>query len=82
MQQTHTVDNFLQFTPTNLLAIVYADKKFRNTEFYSNSIVITRLNSEIGGLAVTKKFLLNQDFDCSKWPIILNIGPTIDKRIV
>ena len=63
-------------TLTNLLAMVYADKKFRNTEFSSNSLVKSRLNLEIRGLAVTKKFLLNQDFDCSKWSSSPNIGTT------
>ena len=44
------------FNTTTNIFIVFVDKKFRNTDFYSNSIVKSRINSEIWVLAVTMTF--------------------------
>ena len=48
-----------------------------------NSKVKSRLNTEIWVLAVPKKLLLYHDFDCSTWPILLNISKNIlsEKRV-
>ena len=53
-------------TSTDFLAMVYEDKTFQSTEINNNSIVKSSLKSEILVMTVNKKFLFNQDFDCSK----------------
>ena len=37
--------------------------------------------SQIPVLALTKNFLLHQDFDCSKWPSLLNISATASTNV-
>ena len=41
-------------TSTNLLAMVYEDEKFKNTELYNNIIVKSRFRSQTLVLAVTR----------------------------
>ena len=48
---------------------------------YNNSVVKSRLKSKILVVAVNKKMLLNQDFNCSEWPSSLCIGPTSSSMV-
>ena len=57
--------------------MVYKDKKFLKN---SNNAVKSKFEISDSGI-VAKKFLLNQDFDCSKWPSSLNIGHKPSKII-
>ena len=69
-------------TSTDLLATCMKTKKFHNTELCCINIVNLRLKSDISVLVITKKILLNQDFDCSKWPSSFNIRPDASKMAI
>ena len=62
---------------TNLLAMVHADKKFRNTEIYSN-----RWNSGDLGFGSHQEMFVESRFRFSKWPILLNISPRASTMLV
>ena len=64
-----------QNTSTDLLAMLYGDKKFQQTKYtVSNNLVKSRLNSEILVMAVTKNFFVKSRFDRSKQLSSLNKG--------